>query len=882
MIMTRQCPTPLKTKKRRKKVVSTVLAVSMLCTLAPATVIAAPQTKAPVYSDVTDKAWYKEAVDYVTNEGLLVGVSADKFGPQEKVTRGMVATVMWRQCGAPQNDGTSDFKDVAADKWYAQAIAWGAKEGLVAGYSADTFGPNDPVSRQQLASFIQRMAKKNGQDTSIKDASVLDQFKDAKDVDAWAKDAMIWALENKVIAGTDAGLLAPDANATRAQYAAILMRTGATLSDDIDLANYDKVSYYHNGKIITVDEKVGETKDGQPITAKSVLTGDGYIIAVAYTDEEDAKLQKLLENAKYNDVDLNGQTMIPAFVDAHSHVNSVGRVVDASPSSGVTSLDNLVSEGQKDFDAWVNDHTFDNAYGPIEPGGKFWFVTNGYDNTAFKGGSEKYNLPAYAMPTKEMLDDISTEYPIIYGHASGHLGVVNSLGLELIQKAIKEKGLESYAKIDVNWSKDANGEYTGLLNEEGYFVISQLGFKTAQSMRTTDDAGTLENAMDIYASNGIATAISADGGADKTELLKAIPEDERILDVNNLVGYAMRDEDWAFKNQTSAQSKYNEYGVKNSGVKLFLDGSPQGKNAWFAVDENDPSGGGYYRSPNETLLDNKTPESQWWWGEKEGKKVSNEQLTEQFTDMMKKGIQFHAHANGTGAIQQYIDCYRQALVNCGVDLNDKEAIAAMQNKIRPVIIHTQTVTQKQLKEIEALGLNPSFFTDHVYYYGDYHMYSTVGPVRGQIISPMADALAKGNNMNVTMHQDSPVSPPNMLFSIFNAANRITRDGQPIGRGSADGSSNNDNRITDWTNSQYDLRDERVSAYEAMKCITINSAWQGFEEDQKGSISVGKQADFAILEVDPLSNAFLNMDPAKVQQGGLVLETINNDKVIFQK
>ena len=68
--------------------------------------------------------------------------------------------------------------------------------------------------------------------------------------------------------------------------------------------------------------------------------------------------------------------------------------------------------------------------------------------------------------------------------------------------------------------------------------------------------------------------------------------------------------------------------------------------------------------------------------------------------MMKKGIQFHAHANGTGAIQQYIDCYRQALVNCGVDLNDKEAIAAMQNKIRPVIIHTQTVTQKQLKEIE--------------------------------------------------------------------------------------------------------------------------------------------------------------------------------------
>ncbi len=881
MIMTRQCPTPLKTKKRRKKVVSTVLAVSMLCTLAPATVIAAPQTKAPVYSDVTDKAWYKEAVDYVTNEGLLVGVSADKFGPQEKVTRGMVATVMWRQCGAPQNDGTSDFKDVAADKWYAQAIAWGAKEGLVAGYSADTFGPNDPVSRQQLASFIQRMAKKNGQDTSIKDASVLDQFKDAKDVDAWAKDAMIWALENKVIAGTDAGLLAPDANATRAQYAAILMRTGATLSDDIDLANYDKVSYYHNGKIITVDEKVGETKDGQPITAKSVLTGDGYIIAVAYTDEEDAKLQKLLENAKYEDVDLNGETMIPAFVDAHSHINSVGQLIGATPSDGVTSLENLVIEGKKDFEAWLNDHTYDSEYGPIEPGGKFWFVTNGYDNTAFKEGWDKYNLPPYAMPTKEMLDEISTEYPICYGHASGHLGVVNSVALELIEQGIKEKGLESYANVDVNWAKDKNGEYTGLLNENGYFVISQLGFKTPQSMRTANKSGVLENAMDIYASNGIASGIIGTGGGDQTALMEGIPEDERIIDITSLVDYDTRAT--VLNGKTTAESTFDDkYHLKYGAVKMFLDGSPQGKTAWFAVDQNAPSGGGYYRDPSETLLTNADENSKWWWGEAEGKMFETADLTTRFTNLMKEGVQFHCHANGTGAIQQFIDAYRGALINCGVDLKDKEAIAAMQEKIRPVIIHSQTITDKQLQEAKDLGLNISFFTDHVYYYGDYHLYSTLGPDRGQRISPMADALTEGSDINITMHQDSPVAPPNMVFSIFNATNRITRDGQPIGRGSADGSSDNDNRIKDLTNKKFDTRDERVSAYEALKCVTINGAWQNYDEDEKGSITVGKQADFAILEVDPLSNAFLNMDPAKVQQGGLVLETINNDKVIFQK
>lgn len=881
--MTSRSKTPFQKRMRNRKAVSVLLVFSMLFTLAPAAVVAATdEAKAKVsYTDVSDKAWYKEAVEYASDENLLVGVNDKEFSPNTNVTRAMVAAVMWRQCGSPKNDGVSDFADVDRNSWYSQAVTWGAKQGLVAGYGADNFGPNDYVTREQLVSFIQRFSAKNGMDTSVKDATIVDKYADAAQVGSWSKDAMAWALENKVISGVADKKLAPRANASRAQYAAILMRIGATIDKEMNLAYYSDVSYYHNGNIITVDEKNGESASGEPVYAKAVLTGDGYIIAVAYTDKEVEKIEKLLETAdKYQDNDLQGETMIPAFVDAHSHVASVGRMIDASPSSGVTSLDNLVIEGKKDFEAWVSDTTFDKEYGPIEPGGKFWFVTNGYDNTAFKDGSEKYNLPAYAMPTKEMLDDISTEYPIIYGHASGHLGVVNSMALEIILNAIKEKGLEDYANIDVNWTKDANGEYTGLLNEEGYFVISQLDLRTSESMRTTDNADTLRNAMSIYASNGIATAINGDGGADKTELLKAIPEDQRIIDVNNLVGYKMRDEEWAFKNKTSAEVTYNEYGVKNGGVKLFLDGSPQGKNAWFAVDENDPSGGGYYRSPNETLLDNKTENSKWWWGEAEGKKVSNEQLTAQFTDMMKKGIQFHAHANGTGAIQQYIDCYRQALINCGVDLNDREAVLAMQNKIRPVIIHTQTVTQKQLKEIEELGLNPSFFTDHVYYYGDYHMYSTVGPIRGQIISPMADALAKGNDMNVTMHQDSPVAPPNMLFSIYNAANRITRDGQPIGRGSADGSSNYDKRITDWTNSQYDLRDERVSAYEAMKCVTINSAWQGFEEKEKGSITVGKQADFAVLSVNPLSDEFLNLAPQKVQKGGFVVETINNDHVIY--
>lgn len=427
MKMSGRSKTPFQKRMRNRKAVSGLLVASMLCTLAPAAVVAAPEdVKAKVaYTDVSDKAWYKEAVDYVSDEGLLVGVSDNKFGPDTNVTRAMVAAVMWRQCGAPKNDGVSDFADVDRNSWYSQAVTWGAEQGLVAGYSAEKFGPNDPVTREQLVSFIQRFSAKQGMDTSVKDPAVLDQYTDAEQVGSWSKDAVAWALENKVISGVADKKLAPRANASRAQYAAILMRSEATIDTDMNLAYYSDVSYYHNGEIITVDEKDGETASGAPIPAKAVLVGDGYILAVAYTDEEVAKIEKLLDTAEdYQDYDLQGTTMIPAFVDAHSHIEMVDQNFDASPSAGVTSLQALIDIGKRDFDTWINDHEFDDAYGPIEPGGKFWFVTNGFDNTAFK--EAEFGKEPYAMPTKEILDEISTEYPIVYIHASSHLGALNS------------------------------------------------------------------------------------------------------------------------------------------------------------------------------------------------------------------------------------------------------------------------------------------------------------------------------------------------------------------------------------------------------------------------------------------------------------------------
>lgn len=872
-----------KNRRRSRRALSILMVFAMLFTLTPAAGFAAENTASSGagYTDVAQDAWYKDAVDYVTDNGLLVGVADDQFGPEQNVTRAMVVTVMWRQSGAPASDGETAFTDVPDGEWYTAAVAWGADNGMVAGMSDTTFEPNTPVTREQLVAFMQRFAQKNGEDTSVGDGSVLDAYTDADAVSDWAENAMIWALENGVISGMTDTTIAPQGNATRAQYAAILQRTGATISDEIDLSGYEKLSYYHNGKIITVDENVGEDENGEPIYAKAVLAGDGIILAVAYTDEEVAELTEALAGLEYEDVDLNGETMIPAFVDAHGHIDMTDQFADASPSSGVTSLEALVEIGKQDFDAWVNDHTYDDEYGPNEPGGKFWFVTNGFDNTVFKDGWEELGLAPYAMPTREVLDQISTEYPICYIHASSHLGVVNSLGMELYEQAIAEnESLAAYANPSVNWDVDENGEYTGVVREGGFYALAQIGaLWNPTTNRTASSSGVLENAMDVYASYGIATAVAGGGGGDKSALMDGIPEDERIIDIISLMSYDASSTLDGVK--ASADRTYDDTGLKYGAVKLFGDGSPQGKTAWFAEDDSDTvSGGGYYRDANETLLTNEDESTAWWWGQAEGQRTDDATLTAQFTDLVSKEISFHVHANGTGAIQQFIDCYRQALINNGVDVNDDAAVAAMADKIRPVVIHSQTITDAQMQEAADLGMILSFFTDHVFYYGDYHLYSTLGPDRGQLISPMGTALSDGIVM--TMHQDSPIAPPNMLFSVYNAATRITRDGQPIGRGSADGSSDSDSRITDWSNKSHDTRDERISAYEALKCVTINSAWQQFDEDEKGSISVGKQADFAILNVNPLTDEFLGLDPEEAQTGEFVEQTINDDEVVYDR
>lgn len=660
--------------------------------------------------------------------------------------------------------------------------------------------------------------------------------------------------------------------------------TQISIADLPVYASAPKVSqlstFYYNGDIITVDEAKGETKSGEPIYARGVLTKDGKIQDIAYNNDELKKLEKEAEKQNSSRVDLKGNTLVPGFFDSHSHLDMVDKYYDASPASGVTSIDSLVNEGKKQLADWKQKNKTKLDVRTAED--QYWFITHGFDNTAFEEDS-------YRMPTKEDLDKISTEYPIVYIHASDHLAAANSLALELFNKKLfkvysnedKVNAIRKFWDIkdgsdSLEKTEDTSG-FTGILRETGFFAVfySYYGvYGLADDVKYLGILGENKDiaaqALQTYAKNGVTTA-----NGNVSSVIAQLDDSQKIIDVYNDTSYdAVKNNDSIIP---SAKAQYNADHVKIGPIKIFLDGSPQGKTAWFEEDTSDVSHGGYYRDSNETILDG-TQGKEFWWGGKDASKISDEELTKEFLYSIQHKLQVVAHANGTAAISQFINSYRSALKEAGIDVTNKKEIKKIGNEVRPVIIHAQTITQEQLKEADELDINFSFFTDHVYYYGDYHLYSTLGPVRGQLISPMKDAFEK--DVNVTMHQDSPVAPPNMLFSIFNAANRITRDGQAIGRGSANGDS--DTRITKKVeeNIKNDTKDERISGYKALKAVTINGAWQNFEEDNKGSISVGKEADFVIINKNPIEKEFLGLSTTEAQKNQFIQETINDDQVIY--
>lgn len=172
------------------------------------------------FADVSESDWFYDGVKYVYEHSLMNGTAANQFTSHLNTSRGMIVTILWRLEGAPKAKTTASFPDVSGDKYYASAIAWGTENGIVQGYGDGTFGPDNPITREQLAAILYRYAQFKGMDTTA--TSDLTQFNDQPS--AWAAESVRWAVGEEIVSGKGGGVLDPQGTATRAEAAEVLMR----------------------------------------------------------------------------------------------------------------------------------------------------------------------------------------------------------------------------------------------------------------------------------------------------------------------------------------------------------------------------------------------------------------------------------------------------------------------------------------------------------------------------------------------------------------------------------------------------------------------------------------------------------------------------------
>lgn len=535
---------------------------------------------------------------------------------------------------------------------------------------------------------------------------------------------------------------------------------------------------YFNGTIITVNEN-------QP-TVEAVLIENGKIIKVGSKDEVFE-----LKDSETELVDLEGKTMLPGFIDSHSHITAVAQTLMIVNLSEANSKEEFIS--------MLKEYVKNNS-----PKAGEWVIGFGYDNTKFE--NEEH-------PTKFDLDTVTTEVPIFVSHASGHISTTNSKALEALGYVGTDYEVPEGGVVR---TVEGSNEPNGVLEENACLAPEKRKIIPAPSIETLLKC--IKKAQEIYSSYGLTTA--QDAGVDENlhQLLSlAAQKNELIMDV---VGQAVQHVTLKLlKNEGTPRREYvNHY--KLLGGKTWLDGSPQGKTAWLTKP--------YYEVPEGESKD------YCGYGTQEDKEV-----TDYFKSLIENNIQVNVHCNGDAAADQFIRCYKKALEETG-----------SQTDLRPVMVHAQTVREDQLDAMKKLGIIPTFFLDHIWFWGDYHYDSVFGPERANRLSPAKSALRR--NMNFTLHQDSPVKMPNQILAIHNAVNRQTQSGRILGE------------------------DQRLTVMEAIKALTLNAAYQYFEEETKGSIEEGKLADFVILDRNPLE-----VESSKIKEIN-VLETIKEGNTIYKK
>jgi len=502
-----------------------------------------------------------------------------------------------------------------------------------------------------------------------------------------------------------------------------------------------------SNKVILMTEK----ESAQPL---SVAIKNKKIIWIG--SHEDAK------NIQGEHVDFGNQAVLPGFIDAHGHASYLAFATQvaniASPPVGKI---NNIQDLQTELKNFIQDSG-------LQPGE--WLMGLGYDDSL---------LAEQRHPTKDDLDEVSTEHPIYLIHVSAHLGAANSLGLSLANINSKTQDPPGGKIRRYENSLEPNGVF----EETAAYPLQQLAMSAYK-----DPIGSVKKAMEIYARNGITTAQDGASSLETIGLMQAADAQSMInIDVISYpIGQNGLDENLNELNFGSYTGR-----VKVGGIKLILDGSPQGKTAYLT----EP----YYKPPHN--------ESKSYKGYPLIPQTEVSEWVKKYADL---NIPIMAHANGDAAADMLIKAVTDA------DIASDH---------RTVMIHAQTVREDQLDKMKELGIIPSYFSTHTFYWGDWHRDSVFGEERAVRISPTKSSLDR--KMPFTVHNDAPVVPPDMIRLLWSTTNRKTRSGKVLGD------------------------EQKISTYEALKAITINAAYQHFEDDIKGTLEVGKQADIVVLSEDPL-------------------------------
>jgi predicted amidohydrolase YtcJ len=540
--------------------------------------------------------------------------------------------------------------------------------------------------------------------------------------------------------------------------------TGNT--DAISTETEGKATMYYGGDIITME---GDSA----AYAQSIVVKDGKISFVGSYDEA-----MKAAGEGHAMINLQGKTLLPGFLDAHSHYFNSLLVANqcklyAPPSGPAKDVESILAA----LKAFASERKI--------PKGEM-IMGYGYDENVMPNGK---------LLNRDDLDAAFPDNPVRIDHVSMHGCVLNSL-------AMKQYGYDANFKTPpggVCVRKPGTNEPYGLIMETAFLPIME---KTAPMTPEQEIANTKAGQM-LYAEAGITTA--QEGATHKPQLDIIKRATEAGANAIDVVAYPfITDLDKILEEYpVDTWVKYNK-GFKIGGVKITIDGSPQGKTAYFSTPYLTGGPGGEKN----------------WKGELAFPQNVVNQWVKKVYDL---NVPLLLHCNGDASIDAFLTAYEAANVTKPWNVTT---------------IHSQFMRKDQMPKFVKYNVRPSFYTLHTYYFYEAHL-NNRGLKQAQYISPIHDAIAAG--MKPTNHTDFVVAPLDQMMMLWSAVNRISRGGALVGQ------------------------DQRITPYQALQAMTVNVAAQYDESDRKGSLKAGKVADLVILDKNPLKVDAITIKDIKVME-----------------